>query len=95
MRAIYEFEWDYGRAGCVSGMFIADKSEVEQAIGKQVYFGEILGKHSEVHGTLEEDDFTMKTDDQAFIELFIEILGIKNTISGYNPLSYLDEDDEY
>lgn len=32
-------------------------SFVESVIGNEVYFGEILGKHSEVYGTLEEGRF--------------------------------------
>ena len=66
MKAIYEFYWDCGRQGEVLGTFIANKAQVEAAIGSEVYFGEILGKHSEVHGTLDNDDLTMKTDDQEF-----------------------------
>ncbi|ALM62067.1 hypothetical protein AXI64_gp075 [Vibrio phage qdvp001] len=96
MKAIYEFYWDCGRMGCVKGLFIADKDEVEKLIGSSVSFGEILGKHSDVYGTLDESDLTIKTEDQDFISKFEEFMGVTDTISGYNPLEYLEEtyDDE-
>jgi len=52
MKAIYEFYWDLGRMGEVSGMFIADKDDIKKIIGTEIYFGEILGKHS-VYGRLD------------------------------------------
>ena len=93
MKAIYEFNWDIRRMGVVESIFIADKETVAKAIGKEVYFGEILGKHSEIYGTLEEGDLTVKSEDQDFIAKVIEIFG-DGTISGYNPLKYLSEDRE-
>ena len=94
MKKLYEFRWNCGRMGYLDGLFIAEETEIEALIGKEIYFGEVLGKHSEVHGTLEEKDLTVKTDDQDFISKFIEIIG-DGTISGYNPLDYYDPDEEY
>jgi hypothetical protein len=93
MKTIYEFYWNCGRMGSVEGTFIADSEEVDNAIGKSLYFGEILGKHSEVYGTLDEGDIVLKTQDQGFIKLFEEIMG-EGWYSGYNPLHYLPEDEE-
>lgn len=97
MKVIAKFHWDCGRMGEVDGLFVADKADLEAAYGKQVYFGEILGKHSEVYGELGTDAVTILTEDQDFIAKFIEIMG-DGTISGYNPLEYLseeaDEEDE-
>ena len=59
MKAIYEFFWDCGRQGDVTGLFVCDKEKVESFIGKEVYFGEILGKHSEVYGSLDKKDLTI------------------------------------
>jgi hypothetical protein len=78
--------------GSVEGMFIATDEEVQNALGKQVYFGEILGKHSEISGELEEDDLEVVSEDQDFINKVEAILG--TTLSGYNPLDYLPEEDE-
>ena len=58
-----------------------------------MYFGEILGKHSEVYGELSEGDFELKTNDQEFIEKFEDIFR-ENYSQGYNPLEYLSEEDE-
>ncbi|ADQ53308.1 hypothetical protein 65p300 [Aeromonas phage 65] len=51
MLKLYRFYWDAGRGGSVEGLFVEDSEVVEKYIGSDVYFGEILGKHSEVEGT--------------------------------------------
>jgi len=89
MKKIYEFFWDCGRMGILEGLFIADSEDVKQIIGQEVYFGEVLGKHSGIFDTVTEDDLTVKTEDQDFIEKFIEIFG-EGTISGYNPFDYYE-----
>lgn len=89
MIGIYKFHWDCGRQGSVDGCFVADDSEVEKAIGKEVYFGEILGKHSEIYGTLEESDIELSTTDPEEVELFEAF----ELASGYNPLEYISEED--
>jgi len=94
MNVIAQFYWDCGRMGDVDGLFVTTKEALAKAYGKEVYFGEILGKHSEVAGTLNESDITVLTEDQDFITKFIEIMG-DGTLSGYNPLEYLqDETDD-
>ena len=90
MKGIYEFYWDCGRSGDLSGIFVADKASVERIIGKEVYFGEVLGKHSEVYGTIEAKDIELKSDDQAFIAQFEAIMG-KDFENGFNPLGYYDD----
>lgn len=89
MLKLYKFYWDCGRMGDVEGLFIADDEYVKAQIGKTVYFGEILGKHSEVYGTLDEDDLQVLSDDKEFIEKIISIFG-DNLPIGYNPLSYIE-----
>lgn len=90
MIGIYKFHWDCGRQGVVNGCFVADNSEVEQAIGKEVYFGEILGKHSEIYGILEKGEIELVTTDEQVVNLF-EQFELSN---GYNPLEYLRDEDE-
>lgn len=92
MRKLYRFFWDCGRMGDVEGLFVADDEEVKKALGQRVYFGEILGKHSEICGTLNEGDLTVKSEDQEFIEKLVALLGCD--ISGYNPLSYMESEEE-
>lgn len=92
MKVLYSFCWDWGRYGCLEGLFIADKEHVEKLIGKEIYFGEVMGKHSEIYDTLKESDLTIKSEDQEFIQKCIEIFG-DGTISGYNPLDYYTDED--
>lgn len=87
MKRLYKFYWDCRRQGDVTGMFIADEKEIELAMGQEVYFGEILGKHSEVYGILEEADITEVKVSETTVKEMEEILG--SSISGYNPLNYL------
>ena len=86
MKKLYSFHWDCGRQGDVFGKFIATEAEVAAAIGEEIVFGEILGKHSEIFGTLEGSDLKVLTDDQDFIEKFEKYVG-KSV--GYNPLDYI------
>lgn len=85
---LYKFAWDVGRAGTVEGLFVATPSKVESMIGKEVYFGEILGKHSEVYGTLETKDLQVISSDVEFVKTF------KETVKsfGYNPLEYIENE---
>ncbi|MGV6935852.1 hypothetical protein ACWA2B_10095 [Paenibacillus sp. CMM36] len=84
---LYKFNWDCGRQGEVEGLFVATKKEVNYAIGKEVYFGEILGKHSEVYGTIEEGEIEKINIDPSAVEQVAKHLG--QTWSGYNPLHYI------
>lgn len=88
-RVLVKFNWDCGRMGSVTGLFVTTVGTLTKSFGKAVYFGEILGKHSEVYGELSESDITVVTDDKDFIEKLVNLLG--PTVSGYNPLSYLED----
>lgn len=90
MLKLYRFDADFGRSGSLEGLFVEDDERVKKAIGKHVYFGEVLGKHSEVYMDLEEDHFTELTDDQPFIHKFEKL----NLSTGYNPFDYMEEDEE-
>lgn len=78
---LWKFYWNCGRQGNVEGFFKATKEEIDSAIGMEVYFGEILGKHSEVFGMIEDDEITLESDDPLVVKNAVE--------SGYNPLNYL------
>jgi hypothetical protein len=98
VRKLYKFHWDCGRMGDVDGVFIAESEDVDAAVegGAKIYFGEILGKHSEISGTLEGKDLTALSDDQAFIDQLVAVFGGAWTICGYSPLDYVadvSEDD--
>src|ERR1035437_802998 len=93
MRKLYSYGLDCGRMGYIEGLFIADEADVEAAYGKRAEFGEALGKNSDVSDDLDESSFTIKSEDPEFVAKLEELLG--SSISGYNPLDYLNEDEEY
>lgn len=92
-KVLVEFYWDCGRMGSITGLFVTTTEELEKLYGKQVYFGEVLGKHSDIYGVFSPEDITVKSDDSAFIDKLVEIIGSK-TISGYNPFDYFEEEDK-
>lgn len=92
MKKLYKFYWDCGRQGEVEGIFIAEEKAVQDIIGAEVYFGEILGKHSEIYGTIEEGEITEIGVSETTIKELQEVIG--RNISGYNPLDYIEYDEE-
>ena len=90
MLKLYKFRWDAGRMGSVHSTFLADSDFVEKCMGQHIDFGEILGKHSEITGTLTAEDLEVLTDDQEFLAKFKQILGGFSV--GHNPLDYLPEE---
>lgn len=52
MKALFKMDFDCGRMGNLEGVFIADTEDVEYLVNNKisVYFGEVLGKHSEISG---------------------------------------------
>lgn len=85
---LYRYQHYFGRMGDLEGIFLADSEEVSQAIGREVYFGEALGKHSEIYHLLTEKDITLITDDLVVLDLVEKY----NLHTGYNPLHYITED---
>lgn len=75
--------FDCGRMGELEGVFVAEKEDVDYLVANdiEIYFGEVLGKHSEICGTLEESEIYMITDDEKVISI-VKAYGLE---SGYNP----------
>lgn len=86
MNHLYRFSWDFGRSGRLEGLFVATEKKVSRAIGSVVYFGEVLGKHSEVRGTIQEGDIQKLDASSESVEEIRTYLG--DTWSGFNPLKY-------
>lgn len=85
MKKLYRYVLDCGRNGTISGVFVANDEDIKKNLGKDVYFDEVLGKHSEIIIPLEEEDLEVLTEDQDFISEFESIVGS----NGYNPLDYI------
>jgi hypothetical protein len=93
MNKLYKFYWDCGRMGWLDGLFIADEAEVAAAIGKQVDFGEALGKHSEVYGKLEAHEIKLIPLSDATLAELVDAFG-KETLCGRNPIARIRECEE-
>lgn len=87
MRGLYRYTMDSEKMGDVEGIFVSTDRAIEKQMGKEVYFGEILGKHSEISGTLHPYQITMLTSDQKAVEIVEKY----NLETGYNPLDYIQE----
>lgn len=85
---LYKFSFDCGRSGSLEGLFVATEEEVTSMIGQDVYFGEVLGKHSEVQGTIEEGEIKKVDISSKVVAEVSEQLG--NSWSGINPLDYCE-----
>lgn len=85
-RQLYRFYFDCGRQGSLDGLFFATPEEVGMAIGRAVYFGEVLGKHSEIYGTLDANEITA-------VDLGEDLAAVRRHSglieSGFNPLDYV------
>lgn len=88
---LWKFGWDMGY-GSIEGLFVATEETVADLIGKEVYFGEVLGDYSEVEGEIEKNDVVKVDLDPETIAKVTAVLGM--TWSGYNPLNYLEEEAE-
>lgn len=71
------------------------------ASGDEVDFGEVLGKHSEVSGSVEAGEVVEVAATDAEIVMVCRVLGRPLTaddswvtLSGYNPLDYMREEEE-
>lgn len=85
---LWKFYWDCGRMGKVEGLFVATEEEIQDLIGKNADFDEILGKHSEIFGIIEDGDISKIDIDGNTIDKITKVLG--ETWSGYNPLKYVE-----
>lgn len=71
MKKLYKFYEDCGRLGELSGLFFVSEKEEEKlkkCYGQLITFYECLGKHSEVSVEITENNLSLLTDDQNFLE---------------------------
>jgi hypothetical protein len=84
-QSIYKFDVQVGRMGDLSGIFVTTKNEIDEIINSEriVYFGECLGKHSDIYFKLKDDMFTLVSDNQDFVNIFND----HDMETGVNPVS--------
>jgi len=91
-KAIYKLHYDCGRQGELNGVFVAEKAKMQwlKETRQEIYFGEVLGKHSEVSGPLDDVDFTLVSENEEAIKLVNDL----DLQTGFNPLerSFTDQD---
>jgi len=87
VKYLFKFYWNCGRMGHVEGLFVATEKEVSDAMGEEIYLGEVLGKHSQIYGTIDENDITKLDVSPEAVAEVSKYLGDK--WSGYNPLDYV------
>ena len=87
MKKLYKYEEDFGRMGELEGLFVADEVDVEKVMGEETYWGEILGKHSEVIGNISKETVTMVSEDTEKILWLVLLMKGRATISGHNPVA--------
>ena len=102
MLYVYRFNADCGRAGSLDGMFVcseSSKATLEKLIADKTYvhFGEVLGKHSDIGGSIEEYEITLVDASQDDIAAMLRVFGLTGvddwyTLSGYNPLDYVGQE---
>ena len=84
MKYLYRFYEDCGRMGSLDGIFVAEESDVDALIGQNLYFGEVLGKHSDIDVDFTKDSFEKMDVSQSAIDEVSKVLG--NSWSGWNPV---------
>ena len=90
-KSIYSFFVEWGRMGELEGVFLEEPKVVAHMLmeGPSLYFGEVLGKHSEVVVDLESSHISLLSDDQNAVNVLADIFG--DTISGFNPVKYWED----
>ncbi len=101
-QTLYRFYWDVQRHGEIESLFIADDEQVAAVLGMKVYLGEVLGKHSDIQGTLDAEDLLIITQEPGIIaDLRRVFSGDKinsyrfrnGTLCGINPLNCIIDDE--
>lgn len=90
---VYKYEQHFGRMGTLQSVFVASDKDIKALMGRRVYLGEVLGKHSEVTATADDKTIRMLSDDKAVVSFFVEHLG---GCAGTDLLGHMrdQEDDE-
>ena len=84
---LFKLDVDCGRSGSLEGVFISTQEKVDYLIKSKikVYFGEVLGKHSEIYGSIEPKEIIRITDDENVIKIVSDF----NLCSGFDPFNYM------
>lgn len=87
MNTLYKMHIDCGRMGDLYATFVSTPEQIDNLIGEEIYFGEVLGKHSDVTVTMRPEYFMVITQDQDFIDKFMKY----ELESGHIPFNYIEQ----
>lgn len=95
-KLLVRWSHDFRRMGSLEALFVTTQEELDEYYGREVYFGEVLGKHSDIAARFKKEDVTILSEDQEKIEWLLSICSPldKTTISGYNPIAYIKDAEE-
>ena len=84
--SVFKLYIDCGRNGELEGVFVAPQEYVDILVDEEieVYWGEVLGKHSEVYGSIEDDEIEFITNE----EVAVSVIDNYGLASGFNPFEY-------
>ena len=85
---LWKFDICFGRAGDIAGLFIATEKEVDFLIDRNIDFGEVLGKHSEVYHQFTKEDLKIIDVSSSTVQELLKAVGTRY-INGSNPFEYL------
>jgi len=90
---VYKLELDCGRMGSLTGLFIEESDHVDYLLESKIeaQFGEVLGKHSDIHCTIDEGDISLCSDDPEVVRM-VQKTGMW---CGYNPFHQYPLDFDY
>lgn len=74
----------------LESVFTAKEAEIDWIVGKDIWYGDVWGKHSSVQLTMNAEDFTVVSEDPAEVENFKKTIII--TGEKHNPFNNLDEE---
>lgn len=99
-KILVRMDLDFRRMGRLTGVFITTEEKRQSLRDREVYFGEVLGKHSECVWTFDaadlDKDLKVVSTDQEFIWKAADVFGASQsgTLTGHNPLTYEFCDEE-
>lgn len=89
---LYRYYEDFGRMGSLEGMFFATDEQYDYFMGRDAYESDILGKHSEVELSFNDETVEEVKLSETTIEEMFEVLG--SHVSGISPLEYFEQWEE-
>ena len=88
-KILVKFYSDWGRIGELEGLFICEKKDLASIMGKNIYFGEAFGIHSDVEEVMEESMFKEFNVDNETLDVLEKEIG--STLSGLNPVEMYED----